>query len=283
MGCMPRRSSTLAAGLVAGTSTRQAFRAVGRACLKQIVDNTPPLLKGDAEGVHQMRVGLRRLRAAMALFADLVRNAETTTIKRELRWLVGELAPAREMQVLIERVAEVASECFRALTLDVAAWLEAGRWMRPQDDLVRSLGDRPLENFAADELTRRLRKVRKSGRRLVRLDARRRHKLRIRVKKLRYAGEFFGELFAGGRARRRYKRLSNALERLQDGLGDLNDILVDEKLVAEAVSRRRHGHPRRRAFAAGVVTGQEEARFMTAMAAATKGYARLVAVKGFWR
>jgi triphosphatase len=46
-----------------GTSTRDAFKAIGLACLKQVIDNVPALLAGDPEGVHQMRVGLRRLRA----------------------------------------------------------------------------------------------------------------------------------------------------------------------------------------------------------------------------
>jgi hypothetical protein len=50
-----------------------------------------------------------------------------------------------------------------AFTLDVAAWLEAGRWMTPQDDLARDRGDLPIESFAADELARRWRKVHKKS------------------------------------------------------------------------------------------------------------------------
>src|SRR5262245_47128469 len=47
--------------LAAGTRTRDGFRVIGRACLKQVVNNDPALLAGEPEGVHQMRVGLRRL------------------------------------------------------------------------------------------------------------------------------------------------------------------------------------------------------------------------------
>jgi triphosphatase len=47
--------------------TREAFKIIGLACLDQIVGNKPAVIKGDAEGVHQMRVGLRRLRAAISL------------------------------------------------------------------------------------------------------------------------------------------------------------------------------------------------------------------------
>src|SRR5262249_21467929 len=54
--------------LFRGTSTRDTFKAIGLACLKQVIDNVPALLAGEPEGVHQMRVGLRRPRAAVSLF-----------------------------------------------------------------------------------------------------------------------------------------------------------------------------------------------------------------------
>src|SRR5262249_59324633 len=59
---------------------------------------------GDPEGVHQMRVGLRRLRAAMSLFADILQDPQTAALKEELKWLTGELGPARELEVLVTRV-----------------------------------------------------------------------------------------------------------------------------------------------------------------------------------
>ena len=70
--------------LVAGISTRDGFKAIGRACLRQIVGNGPALLKGDPEGVHQMRVGLRRLRAALSLFAEMLSDPQTAAIKTGL-------------------------------------------------------------------------------------------------------------------------------------------------------------------------------------------------------
>jgi len=51
-----------------------------------------------------MRVGLRRLRAAMSLFAAFLHDPQTLTIKSELKWLAGELGPAREFEVLAQRV-----------------------------------------------------------------------------------------------------------------------------------------------------------------------------------
>jgi triphosphatase len=90
--------------LTAGASARDAFKMIGLACLKQIICNEPALLNGDPEGVHQMRVGLRRLRAAMSLFAVILPDAQSEGIKTELKWLTRELGPARELEVLFNRV-----------------------------------------------------------------------------------------------------------------------------------------------------------------------------------
>jgi triphosphatase len=84
--------------------TRDAFKIVGIACLGQIIGNEAAVLQNDPEGVHQMRVGLRRLRAGMSLFSDLVRDPQTAAIKSELKWLGAELGPARELEVLVNRV-----------------------------------------------------------------------------------------------------------------------------------------------------------------------------------
>jgi triphosphatase len=296
-------------------STRDAFKMIGLACLKQVIDNEPALINGDPEGVHQMRVGLRRLRAGISLFAVLLHDPQTTGIKAELKWVTGELGPARELEVLVNRViapmkrqrrrwrgmpslsheiAErrdaaqknaqdaVQSARFRKLTLDVAAWLEAGQWTNPQDDLVRDRGDLPIAVFAAEQLTRRWRKVRKIGGALARLNTRGRHKLRIQAKKLRYATGFFSSLFTSKRAVKRRKKFCAALERLQDGLGDLNDIAVHEERIAAMGSRRWRSNPGR-IFAAGLLTGREDARIEAAMKTATDAYADLANMKPFWR
>jgi CHAD domain-containing protein len=168
------------------------------------------------------------------------------------------------------------------LTLDVAAWLEAGQWTAPRHDLVRDQGDLPISNFAAEQLARRWRKVRKKGRALAKLDARSRHKLRIQTKKLRYATEFFASLFTGKQAVKRRKQLLPALERLQDGLGDLNDIAVHEERIAAMGSRGQSSNPSR-VFAAGLLTGREDARIETAMTTAIQAHSDFAKVRPFWR
>jgi inorganic triphosphatase YgiF len=296
----------------------ESLRAIARSCLKQIVGNVPALRSGDPGGVHQMRVGLRRLRAAISLFGDILGDKETAAIKRELKWLTQELADSRQLEVLIRRVVAparrrrkpangvssvaqnierqraraldaaqeaVGSARFRRLLVEVAAWIETGQWMSPQDDRNRGRAEMPVAEFAAGELAGRWRKLRKRCKALQKLGARRRHKLRIQGKKLRYASEFFASLFSGRKAARRRKALLAKLERLQESLGDLNDIVVHEGLMAASV-RLRGGDKRRandkRAFAAGLLAGREDARFDSVLARADKACASLAKAKPFW-
>jgi inorganic triphosphatase YgiF len=301
--------------LIRGTSARNVLQIIGRACLKQVLDNAPALIKGDPEGVHQMRVGLRRLRAAISLFAALLRDPQTAAVNTELKWLARELAPVRELDVLLQGVIlpvtsrhptwsgipslsqelsnkrktalrrarnAVTSVRFQALTLEAAAWLENGEWTRPRDPLVRDRGDIPIEFFAVEQLTRRWRRIRKKGRVLAQLAAPSRHKLRILAKKLRYATEFFAGLFPGNGRPKRWDEFLCALERLQGALGDLNDIAVHEDFMMAMGMRPRH-FSRERAFAAGLLAGREDARLDAAMAAALKAYAELAKLKPFWR
>src|ERR1700722_3707403 len=280
--------------------TREAFREIGRACLQQIIGNEPAVLKDDAEGVHQMRIGLRRLRTAISLFAALLEDPQTERIKAGLKWFTAELGPARELDVLIARVVKpvrqrrsgwddipklsqqfagqrtaalahareaIASERYRLLKIEIAAWLETGQWAVPQDDLVRDRGELPIEIFAAEQLSLRRRKLRKRAKSFAELDAGRRHKLRIQAKKLRYATDFFGSLFSGKQASKRRTKFLAALETVQDCLGDLNDIAVHEGMISAAGMRHRP-ISRKRAFAAGLLTGLEDARVDTVMAAA---------------
>ena len=298
-----------------GLSARVGFQRIGRACLHQILGNQQALLRGDADGVHLMRVGARRLRAAISLCSQMLRDPQSAAVNAELRWLAGELGPIRELDVLMRQVvgpvakrragrdgmaalkrrfaqrreealaharATVTSKRFRALTLEVAAWLETGAWTQPQDARARDSGALPMERLAREQLTRRWRKLRKGRKSFAALDARRRHKLRIQAKKLRYAVEFFADLFPGKRALKQQRRFLDAMKRVQDTLGELNDIVVHEKLIgAIGTSPRRKGGDG--AFAAGLLSGREEARIDAATAAAGKALSRFAKVEPFWR
>src|ERR1017187_10777893 len=96
MACDPELSAVMSAG--------GAFTLIGRACLRHLVANEPATIRRDAEALHQMRVALRRLRAAISLFSDAVSDDRINTIKTELRWLARELGPARDLDTLLIEV-----------------------------------------------------------------------------------------------------------------------------------------------------------------------------------
>jgi triphosphatase len=317
-GATPLKAASVA--LTPHTTCALAFRAIARACLRQLVANRPAMLGGDPEGLHQMRVALRRLRAAISLFGDMLSDRQTEEMKVQLKWITGELGPAREFEVFVKRVlmpvaaakpdgsgvavlakdleekraeafhrasAAVESPRFRALMIDIVAWIETGDWTHNSDASVRAVRESPIATAAAHDLNRRRKKILKNGDGLKELEPQRRHKLRIQAKKLRYASEFFAGAFPGKKAEKRRKEFLAALEKLQDALGELNDIAVHEGLTAEIVDasaaddRRGMGRARK-AFAAGRLSGREEARAPSVLNDAQRAYRLFAAAKPYW-
>lgn len=246
-----------------GARIDRSFQLIGWACLRQIALNADAIKAGDHEGVHQMRIGLRRLRALMSICKDLIDGPETDLIEDELEWLTTELGPVRELQVFLEttlgprrvrgveegavqslREAAISKrdaalegvrvvlngDRFRELVLRTALWLLAADW----SDQAEAAGVPPngaLKPFAAKVLTKRTRKLCRRLEKVRTLDPHARHKLRISVKKLRYATEFFAGLFPA----RRRKRFGAVLHELQDTLGRVNDIAVNRRLGRELI------------------------------------------------
>ena len=148
--------------LPADIATADAFRIVAGSVLRQIISNQPAVSATNPDGVHQMRIGLRRMRAAISIFAELLQDDETLRLKRELRWLTGRLGPARDLHLLARQIRRsrsrdpgrqsqladvdlrrakafagakraVASSRYRALLRDLARWIEAGEWAANPD------------------------------------------------------------------------------------------------------------------------------------------------------
>ena len=78
------------------------------------------------------------------------------------------------------------------------------------------------------------------------------------------------------------------MEKLQDALGDLNDITVHETLtkrtidVQDARGKRRRGRAKK-SFAAGRLSGREEARTASVLRDAERAYGVFAKAKPFWR
>src|SRR5262249_22638481 len=98
----PFRSTTII--LSRKLSAAEAFREAASSCLRQVVANERAVDAGQPEGVHQMRIGLRRLRAGLAFFSKLTfADAHVEHIKRDLKWITSELGPARDLEVYLRK------------------------------------------------------------------------------------------------------------------------------------------------------------------------------------
>lgn len=244
------------------------------------------LARADVEGIHQMRVAVRRLRSCLALFEDLLPPQQTAYLGGELRWLIGELGPARDWDVFLSETlskvldagvrdpalralkaaaevkcdeayqraqAALQSHRYLGLVMLMGAWAEGRRWHDPaMPPAARPDGLRqPAETVAHSLLDQRYAAVRQAGRRFASLSSEGRHKLRIQIKKLRYATEFFGSLYPPDRL----NEFLADLKRLQDQLGTANDIDVARRLVKEIIRPLKGKERARLSYAAGLVVG----------------------------
>ena len=291
----------------------QAFQATAMSCVHHFAGNEEAVLAGKSEGVHQMRVGLRRLRAAISVFKDVLRGSETEAIKGSLKWLTEELGSARDMDVMAKDafgplakatpapkgiaalkaniVAKrgkgfaqakraVASDRYRRVVLSTVLWINGGRWTKSRSAPIALRRGQATERYAKQELERRSQKVLKELAKLSELSPLKRHKLRIAVKKLRYATGFFESLFDEEKA---VKKFAAVLEDLQSSLGQLNDIRVHGLLAKEFAApgrgtRRAAGE----AFAMGELTGEERAKSRKLLKAAIRRGKRLKRCASFW-
>lgn len=194
----------------------EAFREIAFSCIGHFRRNEDLLLAHHGgEALHQARVALRRLRSAFAIFSASIAQDGLSERAEELRWLAGQLADARDLDVMRDRLGETgerseallaaredawtrameALESTRArlLMLDLVDWLRSG--LRPAEGTEQA-----LPKVAADILDRLRRKVKKKGRHLAERDDVARHSLRKQAKKLRYATDFFTSLYTGKKA-----------------------------------------------------------------------------------
>lgn len=302
-------------------TAQQAFQTAARASLQQVVSNQSAILDGLSEGVHQGRVGLRRLRAAISVFRPLLGDPQSATIKEDLRWLGRELGHARDIDVFLTRVVgesaerprrrkdldalvrelrrlrrdafraaadSLRSDRGRAILLDVASWIETGDWIHPATDGGLAALRRPARELAVEALERRRQRILRGGRKLSALSEEERHRLRIQVKKLRYASEFFAGLYPEEAAARRRKESSSALSDLQDALGELQDIAVHDSLIEHLAAPRGVSAMRRREALkklwAQRMQGDGQAAFAKAhLKRAEAAWETFSKVRPFWR
>jgi len=257
----------------------------------------------DPESIHQMRVALRRLRAALAMFKRAIPCAEFETFRARAKALADAVAPARDCDVLrdlvesgpkphfpenafqplldvLERRRHEAYVRARRLletaeptmfALDLGGFVARRGWRNAlsADNLTALTG--PVDAFAVQALDRLHKRALKRGRKLTSLPDEQRHDCRISLKNLRYAAEFFAGAFDGDAASDFVRATAHA----QNLLGAHNDAATAEHFLSEP-------HDEKATRAAGVVLGWHAREALAAderLAKAWKGFRR---AKPFW-
>ncbi|MBK5968314.1 MULTISPECIES: CHAD domain-containing protein [Thiorhodovibrio] len=219
----------------------------------------------DIEGVHQMRVSLRRMRSALSLFRKLLDPEQARAWREQMRELAGQLGRARDLDVFIdEGLADTAgklplpgeaalrelaarrradvyaeevqalldSDSYRRFREEFPLWLEQGGepGMDQPDRRARKLA-RPIIGSARKLLDKQARRVLDAGSAADRHDAPAMHQLRIECKKLRYAAEFFRPLFSD------MGQFIACMKGIQDVLGVMNDLALTQSLLDDLLAR----------------------------------------------
>lgn len=295
-----------AASVEKGQTVEQAAGAVLRECLDQVAVNVLAARDlDDPEAVHQLRVGLRRLRSALRVFSGPLAGPAIAALGAEARWLAAEAGRVRDLDVvaieivrpeaiahpdmqaladLADRVATQATDArahlrdllsqarVQDLLLDLACFTATRGWLDAGDMGQTSRLAAAVETYAAHSLGKRWKKVRKAGRGFDELSDEARHQLRKELKKLRYAVEFFAPLFA----EKKVRSFVGDLKRMQDTFGSINDAAMLRQMFVAT-----EGAPQEQR-AIGWITGASHVRAELAWTDAKSRWDALREAKRFW-
>lgn len=261
------------------------LRAAVAACLEQVLANASALADGHgtAEHVHQLRVGLRRLRTALrelgglqpgwqpgwearleAAFRALGESRDLETVGPALAARIaaaGGPAPSLQRppaQAAPDPQAVVRGPDFQSVLLEMLAFTSArSEDTEAAEDADRAFAPLPADPpqmpmpgpFVARRLDRLHRRIARQAAHFDTLDPAAQHRVRKQLKRLRYLAELTGGLFKAGRV----KRFLEALKPAQEVLGDYNDALVAR---AHFQSIAEQGDPGA-GFAAGWLAGRQ--------------------------
>jgi inorganic triphosphatase YgiF len=293
-------------------STEEAFVDIVNNCLAQLRANEEAVLSTeDDEAIHQFRVALRRLRALMSAYRDLVDDDIQAMISIDLRWLQRQFGPARDLDVLVaetlkpihnrlraqpafdqliqtaetaraeaRRAAHLAIENPRYVSMLIQFYrhLHSGGWRRAS---ARARLGAPVGDFARPLLQSRHKRLIRLGGRYEQLPEPELHRLRLLAKKMRYAAEAFHSLFKP----KATKKYIGALTAIQDSLGSLNDAFVSRQLLSALAQRLMVDRGMAAADAnllQGLVLGWQTARIDRDLAGFEDVWKSFAAEKRFW-
>jgi CHAD domain-containing protein len=218
--------------------------------VEEIARHDPGARMGEApERVHQLRVATRRARSALRTARPLLDVDWAEGLRSELKWLGGELAPARDLDVLLAGLRRDAAELGKPATTIVrqleserrraqkrlVAALDSARYVTLLQELERAAEaprvrkvDTPLPKLASREYRRLRRAMRALGKNP---SDEALHEVRKRGKRARYAAELIG----GKRA----KRFINDAKSFQDVVGEHQDAVTAEERLTALVAKTK--------------------------------------------
>lgn len=239
-----------------GMSSVAVFRSTVFSCLTQLQANERGVRDSDDPGfIHQARVAMRRLRSAIRLWKPLLPEEYVGNFDPRWREMANQLGDTRNWDVFITEILPPISKAFadhqqvRQLARQAAIHLASCR-KTAQAAMASPAYSRLLLEFTAATLTLPEKKkpkltvfaprsLKKRAKRVAELAAltkdshpEARHELRVALKRLRYAVEFLAPLFPA-RGLQRYLQSATGL---LDLLGRMNDMVVAEQLVVEALA-----------------------------------------------
>jgi CHAD domain-containing protein len=242
----------------------------------------------DPEDLHDLRVAARRLRALLRAADVLLVPEWSQPLRDELKWLGGELGPARDLDVLLEHLRGEAA----ALGEDEVAFAEVLQKLEAQradarDRLLAALGsdryhallealeaasrapharalDAPLDELAGAEFRRLAKAVKRLGDDPTDEAL---HAVRIKGKRARYAAELAEPLVGKPAA-----RVVSKAKSFQDVVGEHQDAVVAEERLRGLVSELGSDEA---VLAAGRVVERERRRRLEARAALPRAWAKL--------
>ncbi len=212
----------------------------------------------DTEFLHDFRVAIRRTRSALDQIKSVFPKETTSRFKKNFAF-VGKLSnqlrdldvyllkediykgmlPAvlrNDIDPLFDYLREKRSKAFKEVIMGLKS-KEYSRILQdwdaflnepPHDSPTASNADLPIIDLSRKRIYKRYLSIVKAGNQILEnTEDERLHALRIECKKLRYLMEFFSSLFP----RKRINILIQQLRKLQDNLGDFNDLCVQEEYL----------------------------------------------------
>lgn len=231
--------------------------------------------QSDPEGVHQVRVRIRKFRAVLAFFKPLFKVESYQLQQDTLRKMGQQFGEVRQLDVLLSGISEIEknanlessdfgklkdhlhgkremafkqlltslkTDVFALALLDIWVWKLNDPWEAGAADLqlsIKDYTDKYIQNW--------LKKIRRSMKSLDIKDQQAVHRVRIKSKKLRYVIEQLASILD-----RKTRKSMDAFEKMQDDLGYYHDVFANQQLLKQLVATSDDCHLH---YQAGIIIG----------------------------